>query len=258
MLNRVDFLFACALQFDVLKYFADIVRVRRLCVFSKVAHLQLPGLLIDPEETLFELILQGPILNILEISILLAVGLHSLIKVGDLFRQFLNFTGIIFDRQLHFLVPSLHFLVLQFHLPILLLYLGYLLPEDLALVFLFGDNLLHGLILLPKVGVFPLEALPENLTFPKPGFQLCALSLLGPKPDLKAPSLSLLCPECQNLVGLLCELLVHQLGLLFAYRVGIVGLGWTGVEGWLLQLLYHERVKLLEEFLETWKLVVQA
>ena len=123
--------------------------MRGFSVFGKVTHLKFSGLLVDPKETLFELIFQGPILNILQIAVLFPVAFNDLIKIGDFLFEFLNLTAIIFYGTFHFLELKVN--------------LGDFLFEDFNLVLPFCNDLLHRLVLLSEVIVFLFEGLIKSL-----------------------------------------------------------------------------------------------
>ncbi len=78
-LYRVHLFPTCALKLDAFDDFAHIMGMRWLSVLGKITHLQFPGLLINPDEALFELILEGPVFNILKIPIFFPVAFDHLI-----------------------------------------------------------------------------------------------------------------------------------------------------------------------------------
>lgn len=111
----------------------------RLSVFGKITHLKLPGLLIDPDETLFELIFKGPVLDIFKITVFLSVTFDDLVEVGDFLFEFLDFTGVVFEGGLHFFEFEIDF--------------GDFLFEVFDLILFLCDYLLHGLVFLFEVVV---------------------------------------------------------------------------------------------------------
>ena len=121
----------------------------RLSVLCKITHFQLPCLLVNPDETLFELIFKGPVFNVFEITIFFSVVLDDFIEVGDFLSEFLDLASVVFEGALHFLELKVNF--------------GDFLLEVFNLILLFCDYLLHRLVFLFQVIVFFLECFIHDL-----------------------------------------------------------------------------------------------
>lgn len=79
------------------------MRVRRLSILYKIAHLQLSSLLINPNKALFQLVLQSSIFCVFQIAVLLSVSVYNLVEVWDFLFELLDFAGIVFRCGLKFL-----------------------------------------------------------------------------------------------------------------------------------------------------------
>ena len=142
-LDGVYFLSTGTFQLNVLDDLTDVMWMRRLGVLRKITHFQLPCLLVNPDETLFELIFKGPVLYVFEIAVFLSVVFDDFIEVEDFLFEFLDLAGVVFEGALHVLELEVDF--------------SDFLLEVFDLILLFCDYLLHRLVFLFQVIVFFLE-----------------------------------------------------------------------------------------------------